>query len=338
MNEVARAPGSVSLSSPHGTGETASLRELIGRAEAVTRSRQAALWLAEGVLGIRAGSLFAARVDLEDALDPAVVASMERALARLRSGEPLQYVVGTWSFFGLDLEVDRRALIPRPETEELAALALDELERLARRAESEPVGPVVVADLGTGSGAIALVLATEGRERLAAMPGSQEGPILEVWATDASREALELAAVNCKRVLEGPTSPSVRSWARVELALGSWYEALPVGLKGRLSLVVSNPPYVSAEEWEGLDSRVRDHEPYHALVAGPTGTEGVQAVISSAPSWLAPGGCLLVEIAPHQAERACEMAVDAGFGSVGVRRDLSGRERILVARLAEALG
>lgn len=230
------------------------------------------------------------------------VAQLDGMLARRSAGEPLQYVVGRWGFRTLDLFVDRRVLIPRPETEAVVGHALDELDRMG-------TGPLVAADLGTGSGAIALSIVAE-----------RAG--VQVWATDDSAAALAVAGAN----LAGIGRPATR----VRLAEGSWYGALPRELRGRLALVVSNPPYVA--EGDELPPVVRDWEPAAALVAGPTGLEAVEAVVRGAPEWLAPGGALVVEIAPHQAAAAVAVATGAGLTDAEVRPDLAGRPRALVAR------
>ena len=238
--------------------------------------------------------------------DPVAAGVAERLsalLERRRAGEPLQYVLGRWGFRGLDLAVDRRVLIPRPETEVVAGLAIDE----ARRAG----GPCTVADLGTGSGAIALAVADE-------VPGA------EVWATDASPAALEVARANLAAL-----RPEAAS--RVHLAGGMWYEALPGTLRGRLTVIVSNPPYVTEAEHAGLAPEVRDHEPVGALVAGPTGRECLEHLVAGGLEWLAPGGALVLELAPDQAGPLRAAAEAAGYSAVAVRPDLAGRDRALVA-------
>jgi len=230
------------------------------------------------------------------------VAAVDAMVRRRCAGEPLQYVIGRWGFRTLDLMVDRRVLIPRPETEIVAERALDELSR--RR------GPnLLAADLGTGSGAIALALVSE-EERVA------------VWATDASGDALDVARAN----LAGTGRPA----ARVRLARGSWFDALPPDLRGTLDVVVSNPPYVA--DHESLPRVVADWEPAHALVAGPEGTEAHDVIVGQAPDWLRPDGSLVLELAPHQAAAVTDLARDAGFGEVAVHADLAGRDRVLVAR------
>jgi len=230
-------------------------------------------------------------------------------LGRRVAGEPVQYVLGHWAFRNLDLMVDRRVLIPRPETEVVVDVALSELALVA------PVGtdgahPLVV-DLGTGSGAIALSIATERRD-------------IEAWATDMSAEALAVASAN----LAGLGAQAV---GRVRLAQGSWWSALPVELKGSVTLAVANPPYVAEGEVAELPEEVSCWEPRQALVAGPTGLEALEAIVSEAPAWLAGRSTLVAEIAPHQSSAAKNLALSAGFRDVFVRNDLAGRERVLVA-------
>jgi release factor glutamine methyltransferase len=193
-------------------------------AAGVENAGQEARWLAEAAAGCAPGGLASG---LGGPVEDAVAGRLAGLVERRVAGEPLQYVVGRWGFRRLELAVDPRVLIPRPETEVLAGLALEACDRLGAR---------VVADLGTGSGALALTLATERAD-------------LQVWATDVSGEALEVAEAN-----------------------------------------------------------------------------------RGAPEWLARPGELLVEMAPHQTQRAAQLARDAGFGDVEIRKDLAGRERVLVAR------
>jgi release factor glutamine methyltransferase len=224
-------------------------------------------------------------------------------LERRLAGEPLQYALERWGFRSLDLYVDRRVLIPRPETEALAEMALDECRRLSGR---------VAVDLGTGSGALALALAVE-------RPG------LEVWGTDVSNDALAVARANLAGVGRAAT--------RVRLAEGRWFEALPDELAGRIDVIVSNPPYVADDEIVDLPDEVRDWEPHVALFSGPTGLEDIEHLLAEAPRWLARPGSLLVELAPHQARTARQLAAAAGFATATVWPDLTGRDRILLARL-----
>jgi len=246
----------------------------------------------------------------------------DRLVGRRASGEPLQYVLGRWPFRSVELTVDPRVLIPRPETEHVVTVALAEL------AADPAVGAdgAVCVDLGTGSGAIALSLAVEARE-VAGVPA------LEVWASDRSAAALEVASAN----LAALSTVVAGAGARVHLVTGSWYAALPGGLVGRVDLLVSNPPYVAEDEIAGLDPGVREWEPVSALVA-PDGASGIggmadiEAIVAGAPPWLRPGGALVVEIAPHQAGAAADAARRAGLAGVRIERDLAGRSRMLVAR------
>jgi release factor glutamine methyltransferase len=247
---------------------------------------------------------------------PLPEARLDDMLRRRRSGEPLQYVLGSWSFRGVDLMVDRRVLVPRPETEVTAQVAIDEAVRLgARTGRADPwragATTYVVADLGTGSGAIALALATE-------------LPDAEVWATDRDPDALVVARANAAGLGHAAT--------RVRIGSGDWFGALPDDLRGRLRLVVSNPPYVAEHEFDELPPEVAGHEPRHALVSGPTGLEAIDRIAAEAATWLAMDGVLVCELAPHQATTAVALARAAGFDEVFVRPDLAGRERVLVAR------
>lgn len=265
------------------------------------------------VAGLRAGDLVA-RSDVVVA--PEVSDAVADMVQRRLSGEPLQYVLGTWDFRGVEVRVDPRVLIPRPETEQVVGVALEEL--LSPATGLAPGAPLVAADLGTGSGAIALALASE----------LDPSRLFEVWATDISAGALEL----CTENLAALARHDPLAAARVRVARGSWFEALPAEVAGALHLVVSNPPYVSAAEWEVLEAGVRDYEPVGALVPGPTGLEAIEVLLEETPRWLAPGGSLVVELAPAQAEAVRRRATDLGFDRVEVRDDLAGRPRMLVAR------
>jgi release factor glutamine methyltransferase len=172
-----------------------------------------------------------------------------------------------------------------------------------------------VADLGTGSGAIALALA-------------RELPDAEVWATDSSPDALAVARAN----VAGTGSAATR----VRLHAGSWFDALPPHLRGTLRVIVTNPPYIAEHEVPDLPRDVVEWEPRGALVSGPTGYEAIAAIVDGARAWLDPaGGALVIELAPHQAERALALALGAGFTDVRVDHDLVGRPRVLVARVRD---
>ena len=229
-------------------------------------------------------------------------------LERRGAGEPLQYVVGSWSFRTLDLMVDRRVLIPRPETEVVAGLAVDEVAN--RSAGAGRDREVIVADLGTGSGAIALSVAVE-------------CPQARVFATDVSTEALAVASANLAGIGRAAT--------RVTLHEGDWFEALPGALRGSVDVVVSNPPYIGTGE--ELPAVVADWEPPVALWSGPTGCEAVEQVIGGVSSWLKPGGSLVLEVASHRAQETAQMAAEGGLVAVRVERDLGGLERVVIGRL-----
>ena len=230
-------------------------------------------------------------------------------LQRRRSGEPLQYVVGSWGFRTLDLMVDHRVLIPRPETEAVAGVAIAEAERCSAEHTEGGDRDVVVVDLGTGSGAIALSVAVE-------------CPNARVFATDVSPEALSVARANLVGL--------GRAAARVSLHEGDWYEALPEALRGSVDVVVSNPPYIGSNE--ALPPVVADWEPPVALWSGPMGDEAVQRVISGATEWLRPNGAVVVEVASHRARQSAGIAADAGFAEIRVERDLAGLERMVIGR------
>ncbi len=258
-------------------------------------------------------------------LDVTAVAAARAMAARRAAGEPLQYVFGHWPFRRLDLTVDPRVLIPRPETEQVVEVALAEAAGLAASLGASGDDKLVVVDVGTGTGAIALALATELSPRV----------LQAVWATDASRDALAVAAVN----LEAARAANPAPLPPVTLARGTWLDPLPASLRGRVDLVVSNPPYVSESEWPELPAEVRQ-EPRAALVAGPgsdgtPGLAGVEAVLSQARGWLRRPGAAVVELAPHQAEAALALARRLGYGDVRVERDLAGRPRALVGRIVE---
>jgi len=299
-------------------------RELLADAGASLGDTWEARRLAEEVSGTPFSSL-AASLDQVPSLRARQ--AFARLLERRRRGEPLQHVLGHWSFRTLELLVDGRALVPRPETEVVAGQALAELERLrARRAEvaTAPAGArspsavppsaggLLALDLGTGSGAIACALVAE-------------CPAVTVVGVDRSPAALRLAAANRARLRPADAE-------RLMLVEGGWYAPLDPALAGAVDLVVANPPYLAEAEWDGLDPVVRDFDPREALVAGPTGLEALEAVVAGAPAVLVAGGSVVVEIAPLQAGAARWMATSAGAEEVEVLTDLAGRQRVLVAR------
>ncbi|MGH9017750.1 MAG: peptide chain release factor N(5)-glutamine methyltransferase [Acidimicrobiales bacterium] len=295
---------------------TSARAPLSGTAGGLIRATASALgsesegrWVVAHALGVPSSALdVAAAVSV--AQNRAVAAMVERRTA----GEPLQYILGEWSFRHLDVDVDGRVLIPRPETEQVVEAALTDLRRAVATGGGEPPA---AADLGTGSGVIALSLVLE-----AAADG------VEVWATDASGASLDVAGANVRRLAARHPAAA----ARVHLARGSWFAALPADLVGCLALVVSNPPYVAESEWSVLDPEVRDHEPRDALVPGPTGFEALDHLLDHARRWLRPGGGLVLELAPHQAAAVAATGIGLGYEDLEIRDDLSGRPRMVVAR------
>lgn len=224
-----------------------------------------------------------------------------RPLVRRRGQrEPVQYIVGTTEFCGLTLKVDRRALIPRPETEQLVELAL----------ASVPA-PTTILDLGTGSGAIALALAI-------AVPGAA------VVAVDRSEEALALAREN---------AVGVGLAERVSFRQSDWFSNTPAG---PFDLIVANPPYLSAIETAATAAEVQQFEPSSALTANDDGFADLRAIISAAPRHLAPNGALVLETGINQHADLMVAARAVGLADVQSRPDLTGRDRFVVARRARA--
>jgi len=232
------------------------------------------------------------------------VAHFDAMLDRRLAGEPLQYVLGRWAFRTLDLAVDARVLIPRPETETVAELALAELDRSSQGGHTP-----LAADLGTGSGCIGLSLAAEHKT-------------VHVICTDNSEQAVAAARANAA----GLGRPA----ARIEIRQGDWFAALPELHKGHFDLIVSNPPYIA--DGESIPAVVAEWEPSDALFAGPSGLEDAQVLIEGARAWLRSGGALVLELGETQLDAASAMATSAGYIDVAIHRDLADRDRALVAR------
>lgn len=252
-----------------------------------------------------AGTLGCRRLDLYLQFDRPMTAAetaalRERVLRRARR-EPPQYVVGETDFRELALKCDPRALIPRPETEELVGFVLEKLNAL------RPAGtPARVLDLGTGTGAIALSLAAE-------RAGTR------VVAADKSADALALARENAEK--NGLA-------AAVEFLRSDWFE----NVAGTFDAVVSNPPYLTEAEWASAQPEVREHEPREALVAGDDGLADLEKILRGARAHLAPGGFVALETGIAHRERLRAAALDAGFSETEAKDDLSGRPRFFFAR------
>lgn len=236
-----------------------------------------------------------------------MVAHFDSMLERRLTGEPLQYVLGSWSFRNLDLAVDSRVLIPRPETEIVAGYALAEIERIQIRYGKTT--QLLCADMGTGSGAIALSLA-------------QENSYVEVVATDLSQDCLAA----CRANLAGLG----RSATRVQIRHGDWFQAFDDSMREKFALIVSNPPYIA--EGEELPEVVAKWEPASALFGGPTGLEPARVLIDGALAWLIDGGALVLELGETQLQDAKRLALEAGYVDVRIEKDLAMRERVLIAR------
>jgi len=211
--------------------------------------------------------------------------------------EPLQYILGETEFFGLTIRCDRRALIPRPETEELAELLV---ERFGERP------PEQVLDLGTGTGAIALALASA-------------WPSATVTGVDLSPDALALARENA--VANGLGE-------RIEWLESDWFS----GLNGRsFGLIAGNPPYLTEEEMGTAEPEVAQFEPAQALQSGADGLADLKGIVTAAPAYLAPGGLLALETGIEQHDALGQWAEKAGYATWESKRDLSGRPRFFFA-------
>ena len=237
-----------------------------------------------------------AGLGLIDALTPEQQVRFDELVRRRQAGEPLQYIEGSVPFGPVEVKVDRRALIPRPETELLWEKAVEAVQDLRRDA--------VIVDLCTGSGALALAL-------------KHSFPSAWVYATDIDPMAVELAKENLAE-------------SGVTVLTGDLFDALPFNMLGRIDLLVANPPYVA--DGDELPSEVHDHEPHAALYAGPRGDEMLAAIADRAFLWVRPGGWVLLEIGETQAARALELFADF---QCRIYDDLAGTPRILAGHRGE---
>jgi release factor glutamine methyltransferase len=237
-------------------------------------------------------------LNFERALVPAETDALRELLVRRGQREPLQHLVGTVSFCGLELAVNRHVLVPRPETELLAEAAWQWLA--ARGAGASAL------DLGTGSGCLAIALATH-------------CPAARVVASDVSPEALERARANALR--HGLQD-------RIAFHAGDAFRALPEG--DCFDLIVSNPPYIPTEEIATLQPEVRDHDPHLALDGGADGLDVYRRIAGEAAAWLKPDGRLMLEFGDGQAEALTTLLANAGWAVASVHEDYSHRPRFLV--------
>lgn len=278
-------------------------RDLWRNTTDVVGDRIVARWLCETASGCDAGEFDAELSELVSARSGIHLDAMVR---RVLDGEPVQYVMGRWAFRHLDLMVDPRVLIPRPETELIVELALAHLE-------TRPA-PYAIADLGTGSGAIGLSLLHE-------LPlGSAQ-----VWMTDESSDALDVARANAAGIGRPATG--------ARFAQGSWFDALPVDLRGAFDVVVSNPPYIADGDAD-VENSVLTHEPHRALFSGAEGLDDIRTLAHGVSDWLAPGGVFIVEMGYTQAEVVREIFEHASLCDVTTHLDLSGKARFTAGHIA----
>lgn len=269
------------------------IKEALQHSQAQGLARIDAQMLLLHVLGRQAGGRAWLLTHDGDALTAPQAGVYAALCTRRLSGEPVAYLVGHKEFYGLDLAVDARVLDPRPDTETLVDWALELIPAQA------PSGPACrVADLGTGSGAIALALQSQ-------RPGAT------VWAMDASADALAVASANATRLQLG-----------VRFAHGSWLE--PLAGQAPFNLIVSNPPYIRDDDPHLL---ALEHEPLSALASGADGLSDIRAIVAQAPALLASGGWLLLEHGWDQADAVATQLRSAGFESVQHRHDLGGIAR-----------
>lgn len=238
-------------------------------------------------------------LQFERPLTEAELEKIRPLVKRRGNREPLQYIIGETEFCGLKLKVDRRALIPRPETEYLVELLAGKL--------TTPPGSIL--DLGTGTGALALTLAGKYPEAI-------------VTAVDKSTEALALAQENAE---------SLKLTERVRLLASDWFSALPAGDK--FQLIVANPPYLTEAEVAEAVPEVKDHEPVSALVSGADGRADLERIIAQARPFLAEGGLLACETGIAQHAHLIERAKESGYSRTESLRDLTDRDRYLLAFL-----
>ena len=244
-------------------------------------------------LGIKRLDIY---LDLDRPLTEAQLTDLRSLVKRRASREPLQYIIGNTEFYGLTLKVDPRALIPRHETEELIELIVERLEAPPKR----------ILDLGTGSGAIALALASTYSDA-------------EVTATDQSEEAITLAKENAL---------ALNLSSRVTFIKGNWFE--PLDEDARFDLIVSNPPYLTEAEMQTAEPEVIDHEPHNALASGKEGLDDLGLIFKSVPEHLAEGGLLALETGIGQADAIKAMALEVSLHGQSVE-DLSEHPRFFFA-------
>lgn len=276
------------------------VRDLLEQAARVlpgAESRREAALLLRHVLGVADAWLIA---HADDAIDAGRAAIFHALISRRARGEPIAYLTGTRGFHALELQVTPDVLIPRPETELLVELALARIPRSPDEAQRNP--DYRIADLGTGSGAIALAIA-------------QARPNARVLATDASKAALEIARENARR----------SNLANVGFALGDWCAAL--GDYCDFDLIVSNPPYIAERDPHLREGDLR-FEPRAALASGADGLDAIRTIVRDARAHLREGGWLLLEHGFEQGAQVRALLEQSGYRDAFTERDLEGRERV----------
>ncbi len=284
--------------------DTVSWREMLAATVEQLGNAQEARWLCEHASGMDSAEFSAE----QDQLVTVACAKSLNSMVRDRlSGVPLQYVMKRWAFRHLDIMVDKRVLIPRPETEQVVQVALD----IARKTSSDQALRVV--DLGTGSGVIGLSMAFELGVEAA-----------HVWLTDASVDALDVARANMVGI--------GRAAANVRVVHGSWWNALPQEIAGQIDMAICNPPYIAQDDGE-VAPDVHLYEPHSALYASDNGLSDLRTVIEGASTWLKKSGWLVLEIGYQQGAEVLAMMSASGFVGAEIKQDLSGRDRIAVGQL-----
>lgn len=228
--------------------------------------------------------------------------TLERIISERNTSKPLAYVLNCVTFRGLDLYVDERVLIPRPETELVVQHAIDTLK-------ANDLVQKIVFDIGTGSGAISLSVATE-------------IPNAVVYASDISFEALEVAKFN-SRSLDLSTS-------RISFLKSDVFDEFPIELRGDVDVIISNPPYIGLDETDSIEKSVLYFEPHQALFSGEVGTDHYLQLISKSKDWLKRDGHLIVEISPRHVEFMVKAKAEFGFSSLEIFKDLAGRDRVAI--------
>jgi release factor glutamine methyltransferase len=280
--------------------------------KSVEAPRRSAEWLLSEATGLTRVELYAHH---DRPLSPEERERLRELVKARASGTPLQYVTGEVCFRHLVLKVRPGVFIPRPETEVLVDVVLEELADRVTADAADP-GPPVVADICTGSGAVALSVA-------------HEHPSACVWATELVEDTAQAARENAARCgLD----------ERVTVLTGDLLAPLPADVRGSVDVVVSNPPYIPTADVAALPPEVADFEPPIALDGGDDGLTFARRIMVDAREWLAPGGLLLMELDTGRCAEAAREATALGYEEVNVRPDLTGRDRIIIARRSKGGG